>query len=839
MNFDSLISQLRNNPLFRENISFWQDQEPRPSSILPFPEWLNPRLTESLLEMGINGLYSHQTESLNRVQMGQNVVVTTGTASGKSICYQLPILNQLLQDGQSTALLFFPTKALTYDQLKSFSNIILGTNLILDPNLAAVYDGDTPSTQRGKIKQHTRILLTNPDMLNIGILPHHTNWAHFFEHLRYIVIDEIHLYRGVFGSHVGNLIRRLKRVCEFYNVSPQFIMTSATIANPIELAQNLIEDNVNQVDLDGSPKGAKSFIIYNPPLVNQELGIREGVLSTSSKIAAFILYHNVQALVFCGTRRFVELLTRELKGVNPSLASTIRGYRSGYLKKDRREIEEGLKKGSIKLAVATNALELGVDIGGVDAVLLAGYPGSICSLRQRIGRSGRSQNPSLSILVTSMNPLDQFFARNPQYLMARPLEQALINPNNPLILLPHIKSAAFELPFAEGDHFGSLRWKELVEYLDYLCSEGVLQHKRAKYYWLSESYPSNDYSLRSTMADKVLIQYEHNGETETIGEVDYESALWMVHPGAVYLQDGLSYIVKTLDLEKHIATLSDHRSDFITEPILSQDIEPLAEVKQSKSEYYLMHYGEIMVTSQVTAYRRIQNVSKEVLSIDPLELPAQKLQTTGFWMELNEKCVNKMRAESVWLSDANDYGKDWKTISESVRERDNYRCQSCGRGDDNSLLHVHHKIPFKCFTSVEKANDMDNLITLCPNCHRLAELSIRMRSALSGLKYLMSNLAPLLVLSEPSDLGSFADPNAKFANMNPVILIYDSIPAGIGLASSLNDRIQELLQKCYQLVHQCECQDGCPSCVGPAAEMGLGGKQETTYLLDLLINGDE
>ncbi len=839
MNFDSLISQFRNNPLFRENISFWQDQEPRPSSILPFPEWLNPRLTESLLEMGINGLYSHQTESLNRVQMGQNVVVTTGTASGKSICYQLPILNQLLQDGQSTALLFFPTKALTYDQLKSFSNIILGTNLILDPNLAAVYDGDTPSTQRGMIRQHSRILLTNPDMLNIGILPHHTNWAHFFEHLRYIVIDEIHLYRGVFGSHVGNLIRRLKRVCEFYKVSPQFIMTSATIANPIELAQNLIEDNVNQVDLDGSPKGAKSFIIYNPPLINQDLGIREGVLATSSKISAFILYHNIQALVFCGTRRFVELLTRELKGVNPSLASTIRGYRSGYLKKDRREIEEGLKKGSIKLAVATNALELGVDIGGVDAVLLAGYPGSICSLRQRIGRSGRSQNPSLSILVTSMNPLDQYFARNPQYLMARPLEQALINPINPLILLPHIKSAAFELPFAEGDHFGSLRWQELVEYLDYLCSEGVLQHKRAKYYWLSESYPSNDYSLRSTMADKVLIQYEHNGETETIGEVDYESALWMVHPGAVYLQDGLSYIVKTLDLEKHIATLSDHRSDFITEPILSQDIEPLAEVRQSKAEYYLMHYGEIMVTSQVTAYRRIQNVSKEVLSIDPLELPAQKLQTTGFWMELNENCVNKMRAESLWLSDANDYGKDWKTISESVRERDNYRCQSCGRGDDNSLLHVHHKIPFKCFTSVEKANDMDNLITLCPNCHRLAELSIRMRSALSGLKYLMSNLAPLLVLSEPSDLGSFADPNAKFANMNPVILIYDSIPAGIGLASSLNDRIQELLQKCYQLVHQCECQDGCPSCVGPAAEMGLGGKQETTYLLDLLINGDE
>ncbi len=839
MNFDSLISQLRKNPLFRENISFWQEQAVRSSDYLPFPQWLNPKLVQSLNEMGIKGLYSHQSDALNRIQNGQNVVVTTGTASGKSICYQLPILNQLLHDGQSTALLFFPTKALTYDQLKSFSNIILGTNLILDPNLAAVYDGDTPATQRSAIRQHSRILLTNPDMLNIGILPHHTNWAHFFEHLRYIVIDEIHLYRGVFGSHIGNLIRRLKRVCEFYNVTPQFIMTSATIANPIELAQNLVEDNVNQVEVDGSPKGAKSFIIYNPPLVNQDLGIREGVLATSSKLSALILHHNVQTLVFCGTRRFVELLTRELKGVNPSLASTIRGYRSGYLKKDRREIEEGLKNGKIKLAVATNALELGVDIGGVDAVILAGYPGSICSLRQRIGRSGRSQNPSMSILVTSMNPLDQFFARNPQYLMERPLEKALINPNNPLILLPHIKSAAFELPFSEEEQFGSLKWEELVEYLDYLVSEGMLQHKKGKYYWLSDSYPSNDYSLRSTMADKVLIQYEHNGETETIGEVDYASALWMVHPGAVYLQDGLSYNVKTLDLEKNIATLSDHRSDFITEPIISQEIEPLEEIKQSQADYYLLHYGEIMVTSQVTAYRRIQNKSKEVLSIDSLELPAQKLQTTGFWMELNEKCVNKMRAESLWLSDANDYGNDWIGITESVRRRDHYRCQSCGRSDENSLLHVHHKIPFKCFTSIEKANEMDNLITLCPNCHKLAELNIRMRSALSGLKYLMSNLAPLLVLSEPSDLGSYADPNAKFANMNPVILVYDSIPAGIGLASSLNDRIQELLEKCQQLVHQCECQDGCPSCVGPVAEMGLGGKKETTYLLDLLINGGE
>lgn len=838
MNISQLLQQFKSNPQFSTNVAYWQDQDARNCHSQSFPEWMKPELIESLRMHGIQNLYTHQAASIQKIIEGNNVVISTGTASGKSLCYQIPILNKILTDGRSTSLLFFPTKALTYDQLNSFYRLVQGLDSLTNRNITAVYDGDTPPSHRGLIRQKTQILLTNPDMLNIGILPHHTSWAKFFENLKYIVIDEIHLYRGVFGSHIGNLIRRINRICDFYGAKPQFIMTSATIANPVDLAQKLIEKPVEEISLDGSPKGKKSFIIYNPPLVNPELGIREGVLVSSTKISSLTLFHNIQTLVFCGTRRFVELLLREIQEINPHLADYIRGYRSGYLKKERREIEEGLKNNSIKLAVATNALELGVDIGGVDAVIMAGYPGSICSLWQRVGRSGRSMHSSVAVLITSMNPLDQFFARNPNYLLERPLEQALINPDNPLILLPHVKSAAFELPFSEKDQFGNIQWAELIEYLDYLCSEGVLQKKRDKYYWLSNSYPSNDYSLRSTTASKVLIQFDNGKERETIGEVDYSSALWMVHPGAVYLQDGKSYLVKNLDLENFMATLVTHNIDYYTDPIVSQEIEPLTVISNKNMHNYEIYYGEIEVNTQVTGFKKVKEKTRENLANEMLDLPSLNLQTTGFWLVPNEKCIAKMRAENKWFSDGNDYGKDWKRLSEIVRKRDQYRCQSCGRSESGTSLHVHHKVPFKTFTSVDRANTLDNLISLCSTCHRLAELNIRIRSALSGLKHLMYNLAPLLVLCESSDLGALAESNAKFADLNPAILIYDTIPAGIGLSNSLYERIDDLLEKCLQLARLCQCQDGCPSCVGPVAEMGLGGKKETIFLLELLLNGD-
>ena len=837
--FDEFLLRIKKYPDFFENVAFWQTQIAQQAQPFPFPSWLHNRLVDTFNSMGINSLYSHQFEAINCVKGGMNTVISTGTASGKSICYQIPIIDQLIKDQKSSAILLFPTKALTYDQLKSFSTI-LSTGKIFEnqKSIAAVYDGDTPSQQRNAIRNNSKIILTNPDMLNVAILPHHTIWSEFFQNLKYIVIDEIHLYRGVFGSNIANLIRRLKRVAVFYGSSPRFIMTSATIANPKELASNLIEEETISIEADGSPKGEKNFVIYNPPVIDKDLGIRESLLTSTSKISELFLISNIQTLIFCRTRRFVELLVREIQALNPRSTKQIRGYRSGYLKKDRREIEEGLKNGSISLAIATNALELGIDIGGVDAVLLAGYPGSIASLHQRAGRSGRSLNSSVAILIASMNPLDQFFARNPKYLMERPLEQALIDANNPLILLSHIKSAAFELPFEESANFGLLNWTHLEEYLEYLCEEGVLQKKKTRYYWLSEHYPSGDFSLRSTISVRILLKYEDDGVIETIGDVDYNSALWMTHPGAIYLQDGLAFYVKTLDLEKGIAILTKSQADYLTEPIISVDIDAISQLKVKTFQNFILQYGEIEVTSKVTGFKKIQIITREILSAENLELPENRLQTTGFWIELTEKCVGLMRSKSIWLSDPNDYGRKWKSIRDSVRNRDNFTCQSCGRGEADVSFHVHHKIPFKMLFSIEEANEFGNLVTLCPDCHRRVELNFKIRSGLSGLKYLLTNLAPLLVLCDSTDLGSYVDPNAKFSNLKPVVLIYDSIPAGIGLSSSLYERFYELLKKCRELLNQCDCKVGCPSCVGPTSEVGIGGKKETSFLLSLLLEQD-
>jgi DEAD/DEAH box helicase domain-containing protein len=612
-------------------------------------------------------------------------------------------------------------------------------------------------------------------------------------------------------------------------------MTSATIANPKILATNLIEESIVSIEEDGSPSGEKNFLIYNPPLINRELGIRESLLSTTTKIAERFLDANTQTLVFCQSRRFVEQMVKEIHTKTNHSKNLIRGYRSGYLKRERREIEEGLKNGSISMAVATNALELGVDIGGVDVVLLAGYPGSIASLRQRSGRAGRSTNNALSILITGMNPLDQYFARYPEYLTGRPLEQALIDANNPLILLSHIKCAAFELPFEENDKFGNLEWNELEEFLEYLCETGTLQKKKQKYFWLADGYPSSDFSIRSTAAGSILLQCKMNDQIETIGEVDYSSGLWMTHPGAIYLHDGESYYVNALDLEKSIALLSKSKEDYLTEPILSVDINVISQKDENDFENFTLHFGEIEVRSQVTGFNKVQFRTREILGEELLDLPVTKLQTFGCWIELTDNCVNKMKLENLWFSDPIDYGLEWKNTRNTILERDKWTCQSCGKKETAAPFHVHHKIPFKTFILLEQANNVSNLITLCPDCHAIAELNVRIRSGLSGLRYVMSNLAPMLVLCDSNDLGSFSEPKSKFSNFRPVVLLYDSIPGGVGLSEALFRRIKELFKKCLDLVKVCDCQDGCPSCVGPVSESGAGGKKEALYLLSLLL----
>jgi DEAD/DEAH box helicase domain-containing protein len=836
------VNQLEAIPEFSENIPYWSTTPAREATYFPFPQSLNVDLIEALRRQGIQSLYSHQNEAISLIFQEKNVVISTGTASGKSLCYQIPILDSQLKTSLSTALLLYPTKALAYDQLNSLNNFCTHFTKEYSPHsgpLPAVYDGDTPTSLRPSIRENASILLTNPDMLHLGILPHHTSWEKFLGQLKYIVVDEVHVYRGVFGSHVANVIRRLKRITDFYGSHPQFILTSATIANPKEHANRLIDQPVELIDQDGSPHGKKYFLFYNPPIVNKELGVRQGLISTSVQFSDFILQLKSQALLFSRSRRSVELIIHELRKLYPQKSEIIRGYRSGYLKSDRREIEQGLKSGLIKLAIATNALELGVDIGGVDLVILAGYPGTISSTRQRAGRAGRKQNTSAAFLIASANPLDQFLIRHPEYLLDHNPEMALLDPDNPLILIQHLQCAAFELPFQEGDSFGSLDPSDINSFLEVLEAQSVLIKKGNRFFWTSQDYPSGAVSLRSTATRSISLQSNSAEEQKKIGELDFASSLWMVHPGAIYLHEGDPYLVKSLDLDQNIAELEPTTLPYYTESVKNQTINIIQDLNHAENSAFEIHYSEIEVNTQITGYKKIDWSTHEILSLESLEMPTTVLRTFGFWFVLKNDLVNKMRQEKMWFSDPNDYGPNWEKQRNLARMRDQYRCSLCGIAENTKPHHIHHKIPFRLFSDPNIANDLNNLVTLCPNCHRLVEMKVKIRSAISGLNYALYHLSPLVVMCDENDLGSFADPSSDFANKQPVILIYDAIPAGIGLTKTLYQQYQSLLINASELINQCECEAGCPSCVGPISEAGVGGKKETTYLLSLLLKGDQ
>ena len=838
----SLLNRLESSLEFEENIPYWSSIPANEGQFFAFPPSIDPGLIQILHKLGIKALYSHQAQAIELIEKGASVVISTGTASGKSLCYQIPILNSQIKSGASTALLLFPTKALAYDQINSFQELCTALKSVLPQQkmpVPAVYDGDTPNHLRPAIRNNASILLSNPDMLHLGILPHHTDWANFLGQLKYVVIDEVHTYRGVFGSHVANVIRRLKRITDFYGAHPQFILTSATIANPQEHASRLINQPVELVDLDGSPHGQRFFLFYNPPIIHEELGVRQGLITTAIQFADLLLKLNTQSLLFSRSRRTVELIIHELRKLYPQKSALIRGYRSGYLKSDRREIEVGLKSGLIKLAVATNALELGVDIGGVDLVLMAGYPGTISSTRQRAGRAGRKNTTSAAVLITSANPLDQFLCRHPEYIMERNPEMAQLDPENPLILIQHLQCAAFELPFQEKDSFGSIDSATLNSFLQVLEAQGVLINKNGRILWLSQEYPSSTISLRSTATRAISLQLETEEKTQIIGELDYASSLWMAHPGAIYLHEGDPYLVKSLDLENNIAVLEPTQLPYYTEPVKTQTINIIQDIDHDYLPDYEVHFSEIEVNTQVTGYKKIDWTTREILSLEPLEMPITTLRTFGFWLAIKNEVVEKMRQENNWASDPNNYGPNWEKQRALARVRDQYRCCLCGMPEGEKPHHVHHKIPFRLFSNPMIANDLSNLVTLCPNCHRLVELNVKIRSAISGLNYALFHLAPLSVMCDENDLGSYADPAADFADKQPVILIYDAIPAGMGLAQMLYKQHQSLLFNASDLISYCECEDGCPSCVGPISEAGIGGKKETVYLLSLLLNGNQ
>lgn len=832
---NQLLKIWSHEPTVSSNVVEWHVDPERPAQYAGFPRDLHPILLQYLIRDGINQLYVHQVDAWEASRNGDHVVVVTGTASGKTLCYNLPILNQVLNSPDDRALYLFPTKALTQDQYHGLENISLALSGAGKSIRPAIYDGDTPSDHRPAIRTNARLVLSNPDMLHTGILPHHTRWAEFFRNLRFVVIDEIHVYRGVFGSHIANLIRRLMRVAAFYGAHPQFFMTSATIANPGQLAERLIEQPVTVIDHDGSPRGKRHFLLYNPPIINQDLGLRASSMTESIRLTGDLLDMNVQTLLFCRARRTVEMMLKYLQQARADTSDSLRSYRSGYLPTERRDIEHSLRQGTARAVVATNALELGIDIGGMDAVVLVGYPGSIASTRQQAGRAGRKLGSSLAVLVASSFPLDQFLMQHPEFIFDRSPEQALINPDNLLILLQHLRCAAFELPFRKGDLFGRLDPVLLQSILELLSQSGDLHASGDKFFWMADSYPANNVSLRSSSPNSVVLQIMHaNGNPQIIGQVDYESALWMVHPQAIYLHSGNMYEVQNLDLESNTAQIKPVEVDYYTEPRKKIEIEKLSLIRQSEVTGGSRNYGELMVTTQVTGYRRIRWYSNENLGEADLDLPATQLRTTGYWLTLSPETVDHLREAGLWNSDPNDYGPNWQQIRKLVLQRDHYTCQSCGAVERDQPLHVHHKIPLRSFASNEQGNQLSNLVTLCPACHRRAELSVSIRNGLSGLTYVLQNLAPLFLMCDVSDLGASYDPLSPLAEKQPAVVIYDLVPGGIGLSESLYDIHDDLVNRAYELVTRCGCKNGCPSCVGPAGINGIGGKEETIALLSAL-----
>ncbi len=650
MNVAQVIDRLKADAAFGRNLTKWKTIPDRPARHGVLPEGLSPKLLAGLDRRGIHSLYTHQCESIAAALAGENVCVVTPTASGKTLCYNLPVLNELLKNPESRALYLFPTKALSQDQVSELKSTIDE----LDVKIGAyTFDGDTPASARKAVRMAGHIVVTNPDMLHAGILPHHTIWIRLFENLQYVVIDEIHHYRGVFGSHLANVLRRLRRICEFYGSDPRFICCSATIANPKELAEKIIEKPVRLVENNGAPAGEKHFLFYNPPVVNAELGIRKSSVKEAVRIATQLLSKDIQAIIFARSRLRVEILTTYLKEAVKRLGKSsdlVRGYRGGYLPTERREIEQGLRNGKVMAVVSTNALELGIDIGALDACIMTGYAGSVSSTWQQAGRAGRRGNISLVVLVATSAPLDQYIIKHPEYFFDQPPESATVDPNNLIILSSHLKCAAFELPFKEGEAFG-LDEHATVEMLDYLCEKRVLRKARDKWHWSADTYPASDISLRTAAPGNVVILDDSDGG-RVIGEVDYFSAPAEVYQNAIYLHQSKQYTIDKLDLEDRKAYARPVEVDYYTDAELKVDLRVIDTFEERAAGDTRKCMGELSVTWLPTLYKKIKFGTHENVGWGEIHLPEQTMHTTGYWLEFPEDLAEQFDIDKTKLGEA-------------------------------------------------------------------------------------------------------------------------------------------------------------------------------------------
>ncbi|RJP24257.1 MAG: DEAD/DEAH box helicase [Candidatus Abyssobacteria bacterium SURF_5] len=753
MNLEQVLDTLKDSPRFMQCVTEWREIPPREAVLEDFPSRIDDRLQKVLRTRGIEKLYSHQRTALDRLEDGQDIVIITPTASGKTLCYNLPVLNTLLSDRDARALYLFPTKALSQDQVAELHGLItaLGEDI-----RTYTYDGDTPSSARKAIRHSGHIVVTNPDMLHTGILPHHTKWIKLFEKLRYIVIDELHHYRGVFGSHVANVFRRLQRLCEFYNSSPQFICCSATIANPEELAEKIIGKPVSLVSNNGAPAGKKHFVLYNPPVVNRELGIRRSVVSESSRLAQKFLDRDIQTIVFGRSRLRVEILVTYLKEAVRKMHKSdrlIRGYRGGYLPNERREIEHGLRDGEIMAVVSTNALELGIDIGELDVSVMAGYPGTVASSWQQAGRAGRRNKVSAAFLLASSAPIDQYLINHTDYFFAQPPENGVIDPNNLIILMSHIKCAAFELPFRDGESFGVDTIADLLAYLE---EHRVLRHADGRWYYTADTYPAEEVSLRSASPENVVI-IDVTKNASVIGEIDLQAAPLTVYEGAIYIHESRQYEIERFDFEHQKAYGRQVDVDYYTDAESKTEIKVLDVAAHSNLAHGAKAHGEVSVTTLPVMYKKIKFHTHENIGSGRIHLPEQEMHTTSYWIDFRPDSL-----ENAGLTEG-DLGGGLKALS-------------------NVLV----------------------------------------------------NVVPIYIMCDPNDIRSVSMVRCPFSQL-PTIFIYDNYPGGVGYSQKIFRMHDMLLEIARELLTGCACESGCPSCAGPALEIGETGKKSALKLLDILM----
>jgi DEAD/DEAH box helicase domain-containing protein len=632
-NLQDILADLKINDEFNENIVCWQTIEAKEAQSLSLPDDLHPEIQAALSSKGIEQLYTHQKTAYEKIISGQSVVAVTPTASGKTLCYNLPVLQTILSNPNARALYMFPTKALAQDQKSEINEIIQAAGVNIN---SYTYDGDTPANIRQRVRQAGHVVITNPDMLHSAILPHHTKWVSLFENLKFVVIDELHTYRGVFGSHVANVIRRLKRICRYYGSNPVFICTSATIANPLELAETLTEEKMVLIDNNGAPSGTKHFLFYNPPIVNKPLNIRRSATLEVRNIAGELLKNKIQTIVFARSRVRVEIILTYLQELvkNQLGSKSIMGYRGGYLPTERRKIEKGLRAGDIYGVVSTNALELGVDIGQLQVCIMTGYPGTISSAWQQAGRAGRRHGEALVIMVASSSPLDQYIIQNPEYFFNKSPETARINPDNLIILIDHMKCAAYELPFKAGEKFGDVETEELLEYL---AEERILYQNGDKWYWMNDSFPAHNISLRSASQENIIIVDQSDvANVRVIGEMDRFSAMTLLHDEAIYLHQGTQFQVERLDWEEKKAFVREVDVDYFTDANLAVQLKVLEEDKITRMEEAEIGFGDVSVRAMATIFKKIKFETHENIGSGPIHLPEEELHTNAAWISLNK-----------------------------------------------------------------------------------------------------------------------------------------------------------------------------------------------------------